>query len=349
MVQRCVQAAFCDAHAHVGVASLVWVQAGGVQARMKPAASLSLVLYTAGLPIGTFLILLSHRRAIHDDQTLRMKGLGSTRATNPNYHVRRRFEKLYRCVLPVRAGGGTSCTPSVCRCTCARVSGLCGCVDVLCSCRADLVCSLFRPEMSWWRLVLFTRKFCIVSVALMFSSTPLFQAWYAGRSAALSCTALPSLPPLATLVYVHFPCVCVRASGSVPGCSLSCGVIFVSYALHVKYQPYAVSEMPLDLSGDVLLQAGTRIVYVFNLNGLESLYLVTSFFILLAGESRCFGSADQASVLPGIAVFFLSSQQAPMLLTVWATLLLLLRRMGGVQAWRSSPEWPLWAAARTCC
>ena len=37
--------------------------------------------------------------------------------------------------------------------------------------------SLFRPELYWWRLVLILRKFCIVGVALMFSSTPLFQAW----------------------------------------------------------------------------------------------------------------------------------------------------------------------------
>ena len=38
--------------------------------------------------------------------------------------------------------------------------------------------SLFRPELFAWRLVLTLRKFSIVSVALMFSSNPLFQAWY---------------------------------------------------------------------------------------------------------------------------------------------------------------------------
>jgi hypothetical protein len=46
--------------------------------------------------------------------------------------------------------------------------------------------SLFRPELYWWRLVLVLRKFCIVGVALMFSSTPLFQAW---------CVARRRLPP----------------------------------------------------------------------------------------------------------------------------------------------------------
>ena len=38
--------------------------------------------------------------------------------------------------------------------------------------------SLFKPELFAWRLVLTLRKFSIVSVALMFSSNPLFQAWY---------------------------------------------------------------------------------------------------------------------------------------------------------------------------
>ena len=37
--------------------------------------------------------------------------------------------------------------------------------------------SLFRPELYWWRLVLTLRKFCEVTVALMFSTSPLFQAW----------------------------------------------------------------------------------------------------------------------------------------------------------------------------
>ncbi len=64
------------------------------------------------------------------------------------------------------------CTGAPCRgplsplsTTCARPCPLC-CVS-----------SLFRPELYWWRLVLTVRKFCIVAVALLFSSTPLFQAW----------------------------------------------------------------------------------------------------------------------------------------------------------------------------
>ncbi len=41
-----------------------------------------------------------------------------------------------------------------------------------------ILVSPFRHEMFWWRIIIMVRKFCIVGVALMFSSTPLFQAWY---------------------------------------------------------------------------------------------------------------------------------------------------------------------------
>jgi hypothetical protein len=39
------------------------------------------------------------------------------------------------------------------------------------------LCSMFRPELYWWRLVLTLRKLCEVAVALMLSARPLFQAW----------------------------------------------------------------------------------------------------------------------------------------------------------------------------
>ncbi len=42
---------------------------------------------------------------------------------------------------------------------------------------AATLCSMFRPEFYWWRLVLTLRKLCEVVVALMLSSKPLFQAW----------------------------------------------------------------------------------------------------------------------------------------------------------------------------
>jgi hypothetical protein len=57
--------------------------------------------------------------------------------------------------------------------------------------------SLFQPELYWWRLVLTMRKFCIVGVALMFSSTPLFQAWCVGSSVAAWSSQGPCWSPAA--------------------------------------------------------------------------------------------------------------------------------------------------------
>jgi hypothetical protein len=43
--------------------------------------------------------------------------------------------------------------------------------------------NLFRPGMAHWRLVITLRKFCLISIGLMFSYNPLFQAWYVVGSA----------------------------------------------------------------------------------------------------------------------------------------------------------------------
>ncbi len=161
---------------------LARLQAGGVQERMKPAAVLSLLAYTVGMPASFFVILFTHRTAIFEDQTMRMRGLGGTPLTNPNFHVRRRFEKLYRYVHAARviacaacaAGASVDCendrhgsrvrltegvTPVGPRfCVCARV---CVCVFVLgtyaayfsvCSdrrCRGGAWCSWFGSSPSW--------------------------------------------------------------------------------------------------------------------------------------------------------------------------------------------------------
>jgi hypothetical protein len=72
-------------------------QAGGVQEALKPAAALSIVVYTLGLPAAFLTILVRHRGAIYADQTLRVGNQGATEATNPNFHIRRRYQELYRC------------------------------------------------------------------------------------------------------------------------------------------------------------------------------------------------------------------------------------------------------------
>jgi hypothetical protein len=73
-----------------------------VQEGLKPAAALSIVVYTVGLPVAFLAILLKHRHAIQADQTLRAAHGGTSPATNPNFHIRRRYQELYRFVLLAR-------------------------------------------------------------------------------------------------------------------------------------------------------------------------------------------------------------------------------------------------------
>jgi hypothetical protein len=82
------------------------LQPGGVQESLKPAAGLSIAVYTIGLPLTFLFILLNHRHAIFADQTLRMANAGSSEATNPNFHIRRRYQELYRCVCVLGGGSG---------------------------------------------------------------------------------------------------------------------------------------------------------------------------------------------------------------------------------------------------
>jgi hypothetical protein len=72
---------------------------GGVQQAMKPAAALSLVVYTVGLPIAFLSILVVHRTAIFRDQTLRQSNLGDAPESNPDYFVRKRYQELYAYVV----------------------------------------------------------------------------------------------------------------------------------------------------------------------------------------------------------------------------------------------------------
>lgn len=64
--------------------------------RLRPAAVLSLVCYAVGLPVTFMVILVKHRREIAKDQALRVADLGATEATNPYFHIRTRYQELYR-------------------------------------------------------------------------------------------------------------------------------------------------------------------------------------------------------------------------------------------------------------
>ena len=66
-------------------------QPGGTQQSLRPAAIVSLLGYTVGLPVAFLVILVVHRTAILNDQTLRQANLGDNRATNPNYSIRKRY------------------------------------------------------------------------------------------------------------------------------------------------------------------------------------------------------------------------------------------------------------------
>jgi hypothetical protein len=38
-----------------------------------------------------------HRASLHADQAMRVAGQGGTEATNPYFHIRTRYQELYRC------------------------------------------------------------------------------------------------------------------------------------------------------------------------------------------------------------------------------------------------------------
>lgn len=65
-----------------------------------PLAVLSLIVYVVGIPLSFGIILYRFRHEIKADQTLRIQGLGGSRRSNPNYDVRRRFQKLYNDFRP---------------------------------------------------------------------------------------------------------------------------------------------------------------------------------------------------------------------------------------------------------
>ena len=60
----------------------------------------SAVVYTMGIPLAFGYILLKHRHEIRADQELLARGLGGAPATNPNFHIRQRFNQLYETFQP---------------------------------------------------------------------------------------------------------------------------------------------------------------------------------------------------------------------------------------------------------
>lgn len=71
-------------------------QPGGIQRSLVATATLSLVVYTFGIPLAFLVILVRHRDAIKRDQALRVANQGASEASNPYFHIRQRYQELYR-------------------------------------------------------------------------------------------------------------------------------------------------------------------------------------------------------------------------------------------------------------
>jgi hypothetical protein len=117
---------------------------------------------------------------------------------------------------------------------------------------------------------------------------------------------LPSAPPPHLLDLLTSCTAAVRTPPPPPPPtphSLSVGVIFISYALQVKFQPYASSGVTNDLDS-MDFTSNLRLVYTYKLNSLESMYLVTSMFILLSGMAFQSQVAVKGS-LPYVALTYI--------------------------------------------
>jgi hypothetical protein len=69
---------------------------GGIHMAMLPQAVLSFLTYTVGYPAVVAAILLTNSQRVKEDQILRARDTGTSRATNPNCHdFRKRFSRLY--------------------------------------------------------------------------------------------------------------------------------------------------------------------------------------------------------------------------------------------------------------
>ena len=85
---------------------LLRTQPGGTQESMRPAAIASLLGYTIGLPAAFFAILVVHRTAIFQDQTLRQRNLGNDPASNPHFSTRKRYKELCVQLTAMHIVGG---------------------------------------------------------------------------------------------------------------------------------------------------------------------------------------------------------------------------------------------------
>jgi hypothetical protein len=75
----------------------------GSYARMRAVAALSVVVYVLGLPMALTAFMARSWRKVQQDQRLRERGEGDSQLTNPHFHFRRRFRKVYEDYRPAHA------------------------------------------------------------------------------------------------------------------------------------------------------------------------------------------------------------------------------------------------------
>jgi hypothetical protein len=75
----------------------------GPYARMRGVAAVTIVFYVLGLPAVLTVFLARCWRKVQQDQRLRERGEGYSQLTNPHFHFRRRFRKVYEDYRPAHA------------------------------------------------------------------------------------------------------------------------------------------------------------------------------------------------------------------------------------------------------
>jgi hypothetical protein len=72
----------------------------GPYARMRALAAVTIVFYVLGLPAVLSAVLIRSWRMVQLDQRLRERGEGDSPLTNPHFHFRRQFRKVYEDYRP---------------------------------------------------------------------------------------------------------------------------------------------------------------------------------------------------------------------------------------------------------
>ena len=140
----------------------------------------------------------------------------------------------------------------------------------------------YKPQVHWWRLVLIVRKGCLVTVSVLFSHNPTFQA-----AAVLACLLVAYTLHVRNLPFLTALSARLEGAGDLRG-----------KAMHADSQPAALVTRRASVF-EVAAVATRREVMrqILDLNVLETTMLRCSVFVLLGGlmfASGAFGAEDTA-------------------------------------------------------